>query len=385
MLVASLDISDLYLRKIKNIEFTYRSNSGWEKNRRNRFEFFYETDYLMDAGTNNPLLIEINHNDDEKPLAIADWGFFIDLTGPKNPLDLIFFNFNSKTMMVNPDHENFTLMTLALAFPELVSDEDTYIRQSITGLSMSFHNFFTLSYGVILDERGAYQKYHGFYEFNIPFFSNSFVRNLKEDKIDRYEGTLHYDRYHFKIGFRYKNLFSVRKHYYISSDLYQNGGFAVNGGVVTNGEFQLASGTLGVDYNTEFSKSKNHKYGSALKFHASTFLVNPKKVNIWGDQFGDDEFHPGMKAEFSLQAPLVTWLGFFTILFGTPLAVAAADGDAAGSIIETGTEMMSAGKESDSSFGIFTIGFDYNNPHLLQEIPNGFGHWHFYANFRIIY
>ncbi len=383
-LFASLDITDLYLRKIKGVEFTFSGNQGWKNTRRNKFEFFYETDYLMDAGTNNPELITVDNDSDKDPLAISDWGFFIDITSRKNPLDIIFFNFNSKTMMVNPDHPNYYLATIAIAFPEVVAYENSYIRQSILGTSIKYKDYLNISYGIILDERHDIDNYNGFYEVNLPFFNNSFVRNLKDNKIERYEGNFHYDKFNFKLGFRYKNTITSRKHYYISSNIYQADDNYLNMEITLNNNFELASAITSIVFHSVKEEGAKEKFGSAYFFTTSLFLTNPEKNNIWGSQFGDDKLYYGGKLEFSFQAPLLAWAGFFYMTFIGPI-VAASEPDDIDKVIKTGSDMIDASSEEDEYFGIFTIGMDYNNNNLLKEIPNAVSHWHFYAKFRIIY
>jgi hypothetical protein len=386
-LFASLDITDLYLRKIKGVEFTFSGNNGWNLNTRNKFEFFYETDYLMDAGTNNPKLITINNNEDEDkdPLAISDWGFFVDITSKKNPLDIIFFNFNSKTMMVNPDHSNYYLSTIALVFPEVVAYENSYIRQSITGFSISYNQCFNISYGFILNERSGDNRYKGFYELNVPFFYNSFVKNIENNSIERYEGVLHYDRFNFKLGFRYKDSISSIKHYYLQSNIFQNDGYYINIGAVLNGNFDIASAHSSFVMHSSKDLDSKNKFGYAYFITTSLFLTNPQRNNIWGSDFGDNQLYKGGKLEFSFQAPLLAWGGFFFTVFVGPFTLFDEDGNAAEAVLKASAAMIESSDESDRYFGVFTIGADYNNPELLREIPNAVEHWHIYLKFRIIY
>lgn len=390
---ASLDMAELYLRKVRQGERTYFQNGGWTR-WRNRLDLFYEADYILGAGTGDPRFVTPDSEGD--PLGAYSLGAIALLSHPRSAYQLSFFSMVSRTFEVDTENDVFTILPLLapLVPGAFAKERGVSLTQGVTGFQVRFEPYVELSYGLLFDERRGQRVYRSFIEANVPFLflKSNVVPAPEDDRIERVQTSLSYDQLtwasNIEAGFLRTNVNDKRTFVYAGfDDLF---GY-VRGNVRATTDAELAYAQLGLHFSTyEYGDvRRNGKFGTAWDLVLEATVTNPRHANYWSDAFGRDELQPGFKAEAYVQMPMMSWLGAAMILLTASAAALEPDEAKRQKTIDDGVkasvDAFDAADEDDSLYGGLTFGVDLNDPGTLREVPGAIDKLHIYFRFRVLY
>lgn len=390
---ASLDMAELYLRKIRAGERTYFQGGGWRR-WRNRLDLFYEADYILGAGTGDPRFVDPDADGD--PLGAYSLGGIVLLTEPRSAYQLSFFTMVSRTFEVNTDSTAFTyLPILAPLVPGAFAKErGVSLTQGVTGFQVKFNPWFEVAYGLLMDERRGQRVYRSFVETNLPriFLHANAVPSPGAEGLERLQAFFSYDQFEWasdlQAGFLRTNINESRNFIYLGfEDLFE---YAIGRARVTT-DMKLAYAELGV-HLSKFEHGdprRNGKFGFAWDLRLQGSLVNPRYANYWSDIYGIDKISPGFKAEAYIQMPMMSWAGVFTMMLTVSAAALQEDEEEREKTIKQGMktaeDYFDEADEDDRTYGGLTIGVDMNDPQTLREVPGAVDKMHVYFRFRVLY
>ncbi len=391
--LASLDMAELYLRKVRQGERTYFQDGGWGQ-WRNRTDIFYEGDYILGAGTGDPRFVMPTSEGD--PLGAYSVGGIALLSHSRSAYQLSFFTMLSRTFEVDTNNSVFSLLPILAPFaPGAFSKErGVSLTQSVTGFQLRFQPWLQLTYGLLMDERRGQTVFRSFIETNIPviFFRGNVVPAPASDRIERLQGVFGYDQFtwasNLEVGYLRTDVNQTRNFLYLGFD--QVFGM-VSGQARMTKDLKLAYADIGL-HLSKFDHGdarKNGKFGFAWDVTLKASVVNTREANYWSDALGQDDLQPGYQAEVYFQMPMHAWLGVLTMMITASAAALDTDEKRREKTIEDGSKLalraFNAADEDDGIYGGMTVGVDYNDPETLREVPGAIGKVHAYFRFRVLY
>lgn len=389
----SLDMAELYLRKIRQGERTYYQNGGWSR-WRNRLDLFYEADYILGAGTGDPRFVSPDRDGD--PLGAYSVGGIVLLSHPRSAYELSFFTMISRTFEVDSDSTALTYLPLLapLVPGAFAKARGVSLTQGITGFQVRFSPWLELTYGLLMDERRGQAVYRSFVETNLPriFLKSNAVPSLGADRLERIQAEFSYDQFtwasNLDLGFLRTDVNEARNFLYLGfGDLF---GYVIGRARMTTGG-KLAYAELGGHFTKyEYGDARRHgKFGFAWDLVVKGSLTVPRYANYWSDTYGDNDLHPGFKAEAYIQMPVMSWLGVFSLLVTASAAALEPDEKKREKTIKDGIKAadsaFDAADEDDRYYGGLTLGVDLNDPDTLREVPGAIDKVHAYFRFRVLY
>lgn len=390
---ASLDIAELYLRKVKLGERTFFQDGGWAR-WRNNLDFFYETEWIPGAGAADPRFTLLA--DDGSAFATWSVGGLALLTRPRSDLQLTFFSMLTGTGRAAIDADTAQILTTSVVAtlfvpfaPQVFWAEDTdTITQQITGFQLRYRGWVEATYGILTDERGGDTLYRNFVETNLPalFLASNLVTSPAADRIERLALSFRYDEASWasklELGFAVQNVRDNRKFLIAEIDQLDD---LWSGSLRVNVEEGFAEGRIGIHTSTypHGSAKRNGKFGFAYELQAYLSILDLQKANLWSSALGaaDEGLVYGATAEVYLQFPGILLLAFVA-------AAAAADADTEEERQEGLENAMAIADLADEDDGVYsglTIGAAYNDAETLREVPSAVDALHFYIRLRILY
>ncbi|MCK6546671.1 hypothetical protein L6R52_12545 [Myxococcota bacterium] len=390
---ASLDIAELYLRKVKLGERTFFQDGGWAR-WRNNLDLFYETEWIPGAGAADPRFTTVA--DDGSAFATWSVGGLALLSRPRSDLQLTFFSMLTGTGRAAIDADTAQILTTSVVATLFVpfapqafwAEETDTISQQITGFQLRYRGWVEATYGLLTDERGGATLYRNFVETNLPaiFLASNLVTSPAADRIERLNLALRYDEAAWasklELGFVVQNVRDNRKFLFAEIDQLME---MWSAGVRVNVEEGFAEGRLGIHMSTypHGSAKRNGKFGFAYELQAYLSVLDLQKANLWSNALGtpDGELVYGATAELYLQFPGILLLAFVS-------AAAAADADTEEERQQGIANAMAIADLADEDDGVYsglTLGVAYNDAETLREVPSAVDSAHFYIRLRLLY
>lgn len=389
----SVDVAELYIRKIRQGERTFFQDGGW-RSQRNRADVFYEADYILGAGTGDPRFV-LPASDAEDPLGSASLGFLLLLTPTRSRYELSVYHLTNRTFQVDSGDDAFALLPLLAPFAPraFAVDDGLRVNQALSGFQFRFDEWFETSVGLLTDQRLGEEVSRAFFEFRSPF------TGLDGDIIPDPDGGT--ERLRLGLYYSQSDWFSSVQAGYFSRDINEKREFIyaevqqafdfVNAGARLTTEGELASLFGGIQLSTfdNDDPRKGGKFGQAYDFTAQVHVVDPTLENLWSPSFGEAEQLFGYKLEIYFQQPMMVWLGVFQMVLTASAAALEEDEGRRQRMIEDGVEAASASfdaaDEDDSVYGGVTFGISSNDPELLRFVPGAADNLYAYFRFRVIF
>ncbi|MEL6546296.1 MAG: hypothetical protein AAFQ82_16830 [Myxococcota bacterium] len=343
---ASVDVAELYIRKIREGERTFFQDGGW-RGQRNRVDFFYEADYILGAGTGDPRFV-LPASDEEDPLGSASLGALLLLTPPKSLYELSVYYLTNRTFQVDGGDDAFALLPLLAPFAPraFAVDNGLRVNQQLSGFQFRFEDWMEASVGLLTDQRQGEEVSRAFFEFRSP------LTGLDGDIIpDPNGGT---ERLRLGLYYTQSEYFSSVQAGYFSREINEKREFVyaeveqlldwVSAGARITTDGDLASVFGGVEISTYDNDDprKGGKFGQAYNLVLQLQAVDPALENLWSSSFGESELLTGYKLEVYFQQPLLVWLGVFQMMLTASAAALEENETRRNEMIERGVEAASA-------------------------------------------
>jgi hypothetical protein len=399
--LASFDIAQVYLRKVREGERIFFNGDGWQT-RRVRLDLSYETDVIPEAGTADPRLVAPSVKG--PPMTAWTTSALFLLTPRNSPYELTAFTLHTSNFLASQKTAGEMPITFML-LPSAAKDEEgggEGLYTGLTGAQLRLGSWAEIAYGSIVDRSPAgIHQYKTFLEANLPFVGPRFSRVVSgAGATERNQLALRCPASIcgkwsslVEVGQLEQSLIVKRKFDYLEVDQLWD---LLSGEVRVTEGMDLAYARLGLHYSSQPRSVRGAKFGSAVDLKAYGTMVNPLRASEWTPESIALSNDPTLKelratrygwsAEVTVQAPAMTILGFLAMMME---AQAGAIDGRTREHSERGAKVMmdalDASSESDAVFMALTLAVSQNDPQLLREVPGGVDKTRVALYIRLIY